>query len=373
MIISSSCIGMDSVRNFNSVRMDAYAEGTGNGGIGNFLSSLRDAKSSLSANDETDEAEKEGSENAKADELSETLEDIRSKYDFLKTNNSLSSKLEQDAISKIKTQCLQYLLRMILGYKSALDEDGMTWEDFTASYGSSEVSFSSGISTITESFTSVHYYEESEETSFMTTGSVITADGRTFDFNLELSMSRSFSEYYENTIETSYVMCDPLVINLDCDIAGVSDVKFRFDLDADGNDDSVSILSSGSAFLALDINEDGIINDGSELFGTKSGNGFKDLSAYDLDKNGWIDEADEVFKKLKIFSVDEEGNQTLLSLSDKDIGAIYLGNVSTNFYLKSGDDNHTNGAIRSTGLFLYENGAVGSVQHVDLAKTEYTA
>ena len=41
---------------------------------------------------------------------------------------------------------------------------------------------------------------------------------------------------------------------------------------------------------ALDINEDGKINDGKELFGTASGNGFGDLAAYDQDNNGWIDE-----------------------------------------------------------------------------------
>ncbi|MFQ8776527.1 MAG: hypothetical protein ACLR78_02345 [Roseburia sp.] len=76
-------------------------------------------------------------------------------------------------------------------------------------------------------------------------------------------------------------LCDPLVINLDSNIANVSDQKFYFDIDADGSDDSISMLNSGSGYLALDRNGDGIINDGSELFGTQSGNGFADLAAYD--------------------------------------------------------------------------------------------
>ena len=36
-------------------------------------------------------------------------------------------------------------------------------------------------------------------------------------------------------------------------------------------------MEDGSRFLALDKNNDGIINNGSELFGTESGNGFIDL------------------------------------------------------------------------------------------------
>ena len=60
------------------------------------------------------------------------------------------------------------------------------------------------------------------------------------------------------------------MINLNTDAANVTDQKFYFDLDADGELDEISTLASGSGFLALDKNGDGIINDGSELFGTKA-------------------------------------------------------------------------------------------------------
>lgn len=42
--------------------------------------------------------------------------------------------------------------------------------------------------------------------------------------------------------------------------------------------------------LSLDQNGNGEIDNGTELFGTKSGDGFADLARYDLDYNGWIDE-----------------------------------------------------------------------------------
>ena len=182
-------------------------------------------------------------------------------------------------------------------------------------------------------------------------------------------MSRSFSQYIEEefTISPIEALCDPLVINLEGGIAEVSDTKIRFDLDADGIVDEVSRLDPGSGYLALDKNGDGRINDGSELFGTKSGDGFSDLAAYDRDGNGWIDEADPIFEKLKIWITDENGIERLYSLKDKGVGAIYLGNADTSFDLKSAD-NVTNARIRKTGVFLYENGMAGTMQHLDLAK-----
>lgn len=215
-------------------------------------------------------------------------------------------------------------------------------------------------------------YEEKEETSFNTTGKVITADGREISFDVELTMSRSFAEsYYSREDIVSNIvpnLVDPLVINLDNNGAGVTDQKFYFDIDQDGILDSISRLDSGSGYLAIDLNEDGVINDGSELFGTKSGNGFYDLSMYDEDGNGWIDEADSVFSKLLIWTKDENGKDMLYHLKDRGVGAICLQNVSTKFDLKSLKDNSMNGRVKSSGVFLYENGNVGTMQQLDLAR-----
>ena len=213
---------------------------------------------------------------------------------------------------------------------------------------------------------------ESEETSFSTVGKVRTADGREIDFNVNVGMSRSVQERYMESMHLGFTMCDPLVINLDTDIASLSDQTFYFDIDADGELDEVSRLGAGSGYLALDKNGDGAINDGSELFGTASGNGFADLAKYDEDGNGWIDENDAIWTKLKIWCKDENGRDVLYSLTDKGVGAICLQNVSTDFTLK-GQTGQTQGAIRNSGVFLYENGCAGTVQHVDVAKYQAQA
>jgi len=208
---------------------------------------------------------------------------------------------------------------------------------------------------------------EYESTSFMTQGKVQTDDGRSIDFNVAFSMSRACSACI-NTMEVSnYILTDPLVINLNTEMTEISDQKFFFDIDSDGKEEEISELGKGSGFLTFDKNEDGKVNDGSELFGTKSGDGFKDLKAYDEDRNHWIDENDEIFHKLKVWMKDDEGNDILIDLKDADIGAIYLGNANTEYSFKD-ESLNTNAVLRKTGVYLKEStGKVGTVSHVDLA------
>ncbi len=216
--------------------------------------------------------------------------------------------------------------------------------------------------TVTSSFLA-----EVENTAFSTTGIAKTADGREISFQVDLEMSRSFVHTNETYVQTMEKLVDPLVINVGSDVASVSDQKFYFDLDADGREEEISYLGKGSGFLALDKNNDGTINNGSELFGTKSGDGFADLAAYDEDGNGWIDEADSVFKDLRIWTKNEDGTDELIAIGKAGIGAIYLGSASTQFSLKNQENGDTNAVIQQTGVFLYEAGGVGTVQHVDLA------
>ncbi|MCM1467839.1 MAG: hypothetical protein NC086_06790 [Alistipes sp.] len=211
--------------------------------------------------------------------------------------------------------------------------------------------------------------EEKETTTFESTGTAITADGRKLEFDVSMTMSRSFAEEYASSDFMQYeqVLTDPLVINLDSNPTSLSSQHFYFDLDCDGRKEEISSLGAGSGFLAYDKNNDGIINDGSELFGTKSGNGFYDLSAYDEDGNGWIDEADDIYQHLKVWYKDENGNDKLISLKEADVGAIYLGSEKTQFSLTD-KDNNLDGMVRSTGIFLKESGGSGTISQVDLAR-----
>lgn len=355
MRIDSSVVGMESVRNYTSVTARSTRASTvrhmGNldGGLGSLFGSLVSSDENTGLEEENKEA-------------GASLEDITAHFKNLSNTGKVRErKTPEDVVLTIKQQCVQFLMELFFNFR------GQQYED-TAQMPDNKKNTAQPVYE-TSILTNQYYHREEEHTRFSTTGMVKTADGRELSFNLELSMSRRFEEYYESSYSTGKVRyCDPLVINLDTEIAQVSDQKFFFDLDQDGVQEEISTLKQGSGFLALDLNGDGQINDGGELFGAKSGNGFGDLEKYDSDGNGWIDEADDVWKKLLIWTKDDEGNDKLYHLSDLGVGAIGLGNVSTQFALNSEKDNHNNAMIRRTGIFLYENGNVSTVQHLDLAR-----
>lgn len=213
-------------------------------------------------------------------------------------------------------------------------------------------------------------YTEEEKLSVGTQGVITTEDGREINFLLELEMERSFvleERFSEERVDRSLI--DPLVINLHGGTAGLTNSSFSFDLDADGSKEDISFVAQGSGFLALDSNNDGQINDGSELFGTQGQDGFSDLAKYDLDGNRWIDENDEIFSQLTVWTRDAEGNDQLTSLKDAGVGAIYLGSTSSSFDLTD-DQNNLLGQVKRSGVFLYEDGTVASIQELDIAVHE---
>lgn len=210
-------------------------------------------------------------------------------------------------------------------------------------------------------------YVEQETSRFQAVGVVHTADGRTIDFSVALTMSRQFVEESHLEIRAgSANKIDPLVINFDGLGVGLSQTRFAFDLDSDGTEEQIASLRPGNGYLALDRNGDGQINNGSELFGPTTGRGFAELAAYDEDGNNFIDEADSIYHQLRIWMMNEDGSSQLVALGDKNIGAIYLGHVSTPFQLKD-PDNQSLGEVANAGVYLTEDGKVGVVQEVNLS------
>ncbi len=204
-----------------------------------------------------------------------------------------------------------------------------------------------------------------EKVSFFTHGTVKTADGKEIAFSIKLNITREFAANHEGMIKDGDAAIDPLAINFGGNAPELTESKFLFDLDCDGKGDLISFIRPGSGFLALDANNDGQINNGRELFGPTSGNGFTELACHDSDGNGWIDENDEIYHRLRIWSADEKGNHALMALGQVGVGAIFLGSISTPFGIKDGG-NKLLGRLRKTDVFLYENGSAGTIQHIDL-------
>ena len=118
---------------------------------------------------------------------------------------------------------------------------------------------------------------------------------------------------------TAWSQCSPIVIDMDMmgiDL-GEAGVGVHFDVNADGILDHVQWVRPGGdeVFLSLDRNGNGIIDDGSELFGVgtplimegcNAPNGFVGLAQYDAlemggNDDGLITNADAIWNELRLW------------------------------------------------------------------------
>lgn len=291
----------------------------------------------------------------KTDTFDEALSTLSSNEAILEQASKPLS--EMDLIQRIKLMLIQELLKILNGTQKEFSPkaQGICQDkSLHAKNTSNQFRVKKTVEVVYEAT-----YKEEESLSMQTQGIVKTKDGRSIALNLDFTMQRSF---YSKTMLKESVMIDPLVINLDGNLPQFSDATFSFDIDCDGTSDQISCLAKNNGFLALDKNQNGQIDDGSELFGTQSGNSFKDLSQYDADANRWIDENDPIFNGLRIWS-----NNELIGLGEVGIGAIYLGAQSSPYTYKN-DANESLGALRQSSVFLFESGEVGTISQIDFAK-----
>ncbi len=205
---------------------------------------------------------------------------------------------------------------------------------------------------------------ERSRVGFSASGVVKTQDGREVTLNLNVNIDQAMTKQSKFSFLAGDALKDPLIINFDSGFPSFSDRTMTFDLDCDGKNDTCSQLQSNSGFLAIDKNGNGIIDDGKELFGPQTNDGYGELAQYDEDGNGWIDENDSVFQSLKIWYHDEAGVSRLVGLVDKNVGAIYLGNVDTAMNLYHEDE--MAGALKQSGFVLLESGETRVMQEIDL-------
>jgi len=132
-----------------------------------------------------------------------------------------------------------------------------------------------------------------------------------------------------------YEVYDPLVLDLDGDgLETLSADDHRgalFDHDGDGIRTATGWLKADDGFLVYDRNNDGKINDLTELFSERfasnTPHGFAALSSLDSNHDGKVDALDEQFSRLKVWrDLNEDGQSSpeeLFTLSQLNIRALY--------------------------------------------------
>jgi hypothetical protein len=169
---------------------------------------------------------------------------------------------------------------------------------------------------------------------------------------------RAFCEYVEDCaaygdppfIWHGYPECQcvlrgsPIVIDVNGDGFSMTDADngVMFDLNADGPAERLSWTAprSDDAFLSLDLNQNGVIDSGAELFGnytpqppSASPNGFIALAEFDKEENGGngngiIDTGDAVYARLLLWQDTNHNGKSdageVRPLSQSDVTAISL-------------------------------------------------
>lgn len=149
---------------------------------------------------------------------------------------------------------------------------------------------------------------------------------------------------------------DPLILDIDGDGIETSGIErgILFDLEANGNFARSSFVQGDDVLLALDRNENGVIDNGSELFGTQHGaaNGFEELKKFDDNRDGIVDHQDSVFSRLLGLRRQSSGLETA-SLAQLGVKGIFTAYQNQGRELYSGDD------LLQLGSFRRNNGGLG--------------
>lgn len=187
---------------------------------------------------------------------------------------------------------------------------------------------------------------------FQAAGTVQTADGRSIRFQIAFALARSEVKMEQGVLRPSK---DPLVLDFLDQGAELAGDPVAFDLHANGSTVALPVPGSGQGYLVFDRNGNGQVDDGRELFGPASGDGFSELAALDRDGNRWIDEADPAYSRLALW---RPGNG-LVPLTRAGIGALFTGSVNTPWSLNMGQ-------AQSTGIYLSEDGQAGTISRLDV-------
>jgi len=165
---------------------------------------------------------------------------------------------------------------------------------------------------------------------------------------------------------------DPLVLDLDGDgieLTTLSSFSPQFYLNSDGFAERTGWVSSDDGMLAIDLNNNGKIDNGSELFGNATMSGLAALATYDTNHDGVINSSDTQFSDLKVWrDLDRDGisdANELKNLTDSGIQSISLTPTSTTPTTQAGN------TIAAIGAYTKIGGGTGVVGDVQLHSNGY--
>ncbi|MEM9309679.1 MAG: calcium-binding protein [Pseudomonadota bacterium] len=155
----------------------------------------------------------------------------------------------------------------------------------------------------------------------------------------------------------------PLVLDLDGDgveLTSLAAATVYFDVDIDGFKELTGWVSPDDGLLAMDVDGDGKIDDGSELFGDQTGyaHGFLALAALDENFDGVLDASDSEYAKLQVWQdLNSDGYSQadeLSFLTEIGITSISVNATAVNYQVAGND-------VLWDASFTWADGTTGTV------------
>lgn len=200
----------------------------------------------------------------------------------------------------------------------------------------------------------VNYRYQQLSASF--SGEVSLKDGSSVSWDFQFEQVESeFSFQMQRAADAK----DPLMISLDGNYRATH-TMVNFALNSDGSG-RLDALSGAQFYLVHDKNGNGKVDDGSELFGPQTGQGFSELASLDDDGNGFIDSADKDYAALYAW----QPGKALQTLDKVNVAALSTTSAETRFdYYQQ---NQLQARLQRSGVLITADKQVGLVQQVDFA------
>ncbi|HAU84669.1 MAG TPA: hypothetical protein DCW90_03930, partial [Lachnospiraceae bacterium] len=209
-------------------------------------------------------------------------------------------------------------------------------------------------------------------------GLAVLAGGSILSFMAGDWLGKKFNDWlWDNFLDFDeaghlIIRVDPIVLDLNGD--GVKTISLgngvNFDFDSNGFKEKMGWVGPGDGLLVRDVDGDGIINTGNELFGNETllndgnaaANGFLALADYDENGDGIIDENDSVFSELRVWKDDNQNGITdegeLLTMEEAGIKGIHTAYTDSDLIDENGS------AHNQIGTFIKTDGTVSEVHDI---------
>ena len=172
------------------------------------------------------------------------------------------------------------------------------------------------------------------------------------------------NQYYNDLLkDCDPIATSPLILDLDGDGVEADAIAF-FDHEGDGWSELSRWADEDDGVLVWDRNNDGVINDGSELFGNntilangnKAEHGFAALADLDDNGDGVIDASDTAWTELRVMrwaddngnGIKDDGEESLVTLDSLNIESLNTGFTNSNHVDSSGNEHRQEGGYTKT-------------------------